>query len=312
MIKTSAPGSLMLMGEHAVLHDKLAICAAVDQRVHIQLQPRSQDNKVFFSSNVFTPYETTLSVLTIQKPYQFISAALLAYQAYLTQGCNITIQSDFLPTLGLGSSAAVTVACVAAIRQWLGLSLNLATIMQSARTIVRQVQGCGSGSDVAASTFGGAVLYRQDDLSPQLLHDLPELTAVYCGYKTPTVEVIHSVKERYKNKPEQLADLFERMNICTKHAAFAWEQLDWAQVGDAMHQYFQLQQELGVSDQALDHIVARLQAQSACYGSKISGSGLGDCAIALGHLEPDLLPDAIVPTAQQLSIKLSQTGVAYG
>ena len=39
-LKASAPGSLMLMGEHAVLHGKKALVCAIDQRISVSLTPR--------------------------------------------------------------------------------------------------------------------------------------------------------------------------------------------------------------------------------------------------------------------------------
>ena len=39
MISTSAPGSLMISGEHAVVYGHPAIVCAIDARVHITLTP---------------------------------------------------------------------------------------------------------------------------------------------------------------------------------------------------------------------------------------------------------------------------------
>ncbi|MFN7096830.1 MAG: mevalonate kinase, partial [Gammaproteobacteria bacterium] len=162
------------------------------------------------------------------------------------------------------------------MRQWLALSMVLSQIMQSARAVVRHVQGRGSGADVAASTFGGVVAYRQDDLVPQVLTSLPALTAVYCGYKTTTPEVIKFVMDRFHDQPDKLADLYQQMDVYSNQAVIAWQHEDWSAVGRLMNQQFLLQQSLGISDDALDHIVKVLQQQPTCYGAKISGSGLGD------------------------------------
>ena len=42
-IPSSAPGSLMISGEHAVLHGRHALVGAVDQRVRVMLTPRADD-----------------------------------------------------------------------------------------------------------------------------------------------------------------------------------------------------------------------------------------------------------------------------
>jgi mevalonate kinase len=298
------------MGEHAVLAGKLALCAAVEQRVYVSLQPRADKNICLFS-NAFPDYQTTVEKINIEKPYQFVLGVLSAYQADLMSGCDIRIDADFSHTIGFGSSAAVTVAMVAAIRQWLNLSIDLPAIMQSARTIVRQVQGRGSGADVAASTYGGIVSYRQDDVAPKTLTSLPDLTAVYCGYKTTTPEVIKFVAERFKDKPKELVNLYEQIDFCTQAATTAWQRADWPLVGRLMSQHFKLQQSLGVSDTALDYLVNALQQQPQCYGAKISGSGLGDCVIGLGQIESQLFPDKKLADAQQFIVKLSASGVNF-
>ncbi|NNM58972.1 MAG: hypothetical protein HKM04_04090 [Legionellales bacterium] len=308
VFKASAPGSLMLMGEHAVLDDKLALCVAVGQSVNVMLKPRN-DDQIHITSDVFSPYQTTLSQLALIPPYDFVLGVLLAYRDNLTSGCDLAIDADFLPTLGLGSSAALTVASVAVIRQWLEHSFHLPTIMHSARQIVRHVQGCASGADVAASTFGKIVAYRQFDIEPVVLEQIPALTAVYCGYKTPTPQVITRVKKYYENRAEKLNRLFDEIDACTTAALTNWQAGDWESVGHFMNLHFKLQQQLGVSDVALNHIVGKLQQQKNCYGAKISGSGLGDCAIALGQPEPGLFPDSTLMDARQFKVKYSNTGV---
>lgn len=308
VFNASAPGSLMLMGEHAVLHDKLGLCVAVGQSVYVSLKPRS-DDQINIASDVFPPYKTSLSELAIVSPYNFILGVLISYRAEMTHGCDIVIEADFLPTLGLGSSAALTVASVAVLRQWLKLPFDLAEIMQSSRNIVRLVQGVASGADVAASTYGKVVAYHQSDAQPVILEAMPELTAVYCGYKTPTPKVIQHVKNYYENRTEQLSILFEDIDACTNAALNAWLDGDWESVGHFMNLHFKSQQRLGVCDFALEHIVGKLQQQKTSYGAKISGSGLGDCAISLGHPEPELFPDSILMNARQFKVKCSNTGV---
>jgi mevalonate kinase len=39
MYKASAPGSLMLLGEYAVLHDYPALVCAIDKRISVIIEP---------------------------------------------------------------------------------------------------------------------------------------------------------------------------------------------------------------------------------------------------------------------------------
>lgn len=303
----SAPGSLMLMGEHAVLADKLALCAAVDLRIKIILQPRI-DDLITITSEVFPSYQTTIKQLKIEQPYQFILAALKTYQTKLLSGCNIIVESDFSPLMGLGSSAAVTVAIIKALQLWLELPSSAEDCFISAREVIRLVQGLGSGTDVAASVWGGVIAYQQQAQQPILLTGRPELTAVYCGYKTPTVKVLTQVQKNFLTRTTELNDLYCAIDSCTQQALLAWEQQDWTKVGKLFNEHFILQQALGVSDAALNHIVHRLQQQPESYGAKISGSGLGDSAIGLGVFPP-LFPDNILPLSQQFIVSIANQGV---
>ena len=61
---------------------------------------------------------------------------------------------------GLGSSAAVTVATVRALCEWYGLSVSTPTVAKLALIVSSTVAKSGSGGDVAASAYGGWIMYR--------------------------------------------------------------------------------------------------------------------------------------------------------
>ncbi|MEN8260526.1 MAG: GHMP kinase, partial [Pseudomonadota bacterium] len=47
----------------------------------------------------------------------------------------------------------------------------------------------------------------------------------------------------------------------------------------------ELMDEMGVNTPELQEIVSALQESAGVFGAKISGSGLGDCAVGLGYAE---------------------------
>ena len=78
---------------------------------------------------------------------------------------NLRIESDLDDKktgkkYGLGSSAAVTVAAVRALCKWYGLTLTTPELCKLAIIASSLVKKSGSGGDVAASTYGGWVMYR--------------------------------------------------------------------------------------------------------------------------------------------------------
>jgi mevalonate kinase len=293
--QASAPGSLMLMGEHAVLHGHRALVGAVDHRIHVTLEPRP-DQRIRILSDLGED-ETTLAELTICEPFRFIRAALQRMRPTLPGGCTLHIRSEFPPTIGFGSSAAVTVATLAAIDAWQGAAPEAADLHARACEVIRTVQGRGSGADAAASVMGGLVEYRVSPFRMEQLAAQPPLVVIYAGYKTPTPEVIAQVEARRLQRPTLFAGFFYEMDECVRSAVDAICRDQWAEVGTLMNVHQGLLEAIGVCDTTLQEIVETLRAQPGILGAKISGSGLGDCVVGLGTLEHWPLDYAWLPCA---------------
>ena len=280
-ITASAPGNLMLLGEHAVLHGRRALVSSVNQRLTVTLTPRP-DRQVEIRSALGS-HETSLDQLEPHPKFRFILAALHTVAHRLERGVTLEVTAEFSDQIGFGSSAAVTVATVAALHALSRGTVEPRTVFLSARDLIRTVQGRGSGADVAASVYGGIVAYRAEptDLVPIAVSH--PFTAVYSGSKLPTPEVIRIVEERRGLAPEKFEDLFNRMDRCAGEAALAVQREDWAAFGTLLDQGQQVMEEMGLSNPALDAILHALRTDPGIQGAKISGSGLGDCAIGLGR-----------------------------
>ncbi len=280
--KASAPGSLMLLGEYAVLHGGYAVSCAVNYRMFVTLTARS-DNKIKIHS-ALGEYETELSDLEIISPFQFILAVLKKFQNELRSGCDIFIESEFSDQLGLGSSAAVTVALIKAISQWISFSFTQEELILDAREIIRSVQGIGSGADVAASVLGGIVAYSAKNFfAEKFIYDYP-LSVVYSGSKTKTVDAISFVKNKFLTDEKKLKNILDAINGCAEKGIRALEENNFFEFGNSMNQQQLHMEELGVSTAVLHDVVQLLKNKPSLHGVKISGSGLGDCAVALGEL----------------------------
>jgi mevalonate kinase len=317
LYSASAPGSLMLFGEHAVLHDRKAIVAALDKRIVVNLELRS-DLQVRIQSNLGI-YESSLENLTLQNPFQFVIAAILSYGSQLSQGFNLSISSDFSEKVGLGSSAAVVVCVISVLEQWtqekkladVGSKCAelsdewLSRIFTQAREVVLKIQGVGSGADVAASVFGGCLLYTQKGPYPlKKLETILPLVVVYSGSKTPTPVVIRQVEQRRKRYSSAFNALYNAMNYLVEDAVIAIEQEDWKIVGEIMNMQQGMMNALGVGTPILTQVVEDLNAEATIYGAKISGSGLGDCVVGIGEYLP--CPARV---GEPMKVMISKSGV---
>jgi mevalonate kinase len=284
----------MLFGEHAVLHGRRALVCAVERRIHVTLSPRTDD--VIAIASTLGPWRTDRRAPEGPAPLRFVIAAIRA-AGELSSGFDLVIESAIDPTIGFGSSAAVTVAVAAALDQWRRGRVDAEALFAQCRATVRAVQGRGSGADVAASTLGGLVLYRAEPSELRRLPMVHPLTAVYSGAKTPTPQAVAAVEARRQRMPEVFERVFDAMDSCSGAAAVAAEAGDWRRVGALMDVGQGLLAALGVDTPALANAVFALRAQPSILGAKISGAGLGDCAVGFGRGDATALPGASMVVA---------------
>ncbi|MDO6418325.1 GHMP kinase [Amphritea sp. 2_MG-2023] len=302
-IKVTAPGSLMLMGEHAVLFGQRALACAVDKRISVLLTPRA--DRIVNIDSALAQYSANLDQLPPEPALNFVLAAIERQLPRLTQGFDLRIRSEFSHTVGLGSSAAVTAAVVAALQALISgaeRDHDPQALFAEALAVVHQVQdGRGSGTDLVAAVYGGVVGYTiaSTEMAPQIrrLQGLPTISLYYVGYKMKTPDVLKRVEGFAAQSPELYAGLYQLMGQTCEQAERAVDNSDWTQLGRLMNIYQGLMDALGVNDACLAEIIYSLRSSPDVLGAKISGSGLGDCVLALG-----------VPTQLPLSYKRSYEG----
>lgn len=301
--RAKAPGSLMIMGEHAVLHGKRALVAAVDRFMSVTVTPQP-DSKDIRIRSVLGADEAALDDIPAREPFRYIWRVIQRYDtADWPSGFDLDISSEFSSQIGFGSSAAVTVATLAALDAWLGRGPDPASIHRRALDVIQAVQGRGSGADAAASVYGGLVEYRCE---PPMIKPMPvtfPVTVLYAGYKTPTPEVIAKVEAERLKRPALFEGFFYEIDECVRDAVDALCRDDWSAFGQCLDTNHALMDALGVNDQTLEAMVKALRACPDIQGAKISGSGLGDCVIGLGDATRSFEP------YERISCAITKEGV---
>jgi mevalonate kinase len=308
-VKVQAPGSVMLFGEHAVLTGEAAMVAAIDQYITVTLEKRS-DDVVEIVSNTFPPYTTQLKELTIIQPYTFVLACLLQQKPSITQGLTIRITSDIDPTLGLGSSAAITVAMLSALAALFQIQLD---VWYHAREVIHNLQGRGSGMDALASLHGGVLYYSPKTKQSIALKPRSDLHLLYCGYKTATGVVLQQVQDTFRGATNTLNAIYCAIGETVQLACHAWQNEDKALLAHCMAVHHGLQQALRVSDTHCERLSHWLKERIAVEAVKISGSGLGDCLLTLGGNWQNIQNKEITalhPKARYIPLKISTRGVS--
>jgi mevalonate kinase len=309
----SAPGTIMLLGEHSVLENKHAMVAAIDKRIKITLKAR-KDFKIIIDSDI-GKLECSLNEvekLKSQKPFTFILETIFFFRNQLSYGFELSIIADFSNQLGLGSSASITVTAVALFQKFCYPKriYNKIDIFHTARIIVRKVQNCGSGADIAASLYGGILGYIQNE--PYIIEKFKSIIPIiliYSGSKTSTKDVVEYVKNARIYDKENFANYDQIMDNTTLKAFQYLKQNNLKELGNIMNIQHKILNNFGVATKLLNELVDILSSCESIYGAKISGSGLGDCVLGLGSCHNISLPKD--SNVQLINTSISSHGLIY-
>lgn len=314
----TAPGSIMLFGEHAVLHGNSALVCAIDKCITVEIKPHF-DDKIVLNSHLNGTQIINLNNLNDKScalfpKWRFVLQSLLAYKRYFPSGFELNVISDYNSPIGLGSSAAVTVATLAALNFWITgkKKIDRKSLLANAVKIIRKVQGIGSGADAAASVYGGVIYYSPKNFAVKTLKETYPITLIYSGKKVSTVEVVKRVTSLQKKNPEVFQLLYKSMAACAYRAFFAWQKKNFKNVGELMNIHQGLHEALGVNNKELANIVFALRNDPNVLGAKISGSGMGDCVVALGRANVNAVLSRLDATKygfQNIPVVISGHGV---
>lgn len=204
-MRARAPGKLVLSGAYSVLEGATALVAAVDRYVVADAScPAS-----FVTAEVAEAVRCGL----MSRAIGFDAAALRE-----------SMPDGGSRKLGLGSSAAILVSSMAAVRLETGASVDgLATsLFPDALRVHRAAQGGGSGIDVAASAFGGtlACCLTRDGLDVRPVR-LPPVTfeAWACTTSASTAEMIEKIRAFAAREPSVHRLLLERAGAAAERAS---------------------------------------------------------------------------------------------
>jgi len=293
-VTASAPGKLVLLGDHAVVYGYPGLVTAVDLRYQVDIAPTDRDVIAIDTPELRERGEirrfpvaelATLAENTLPHAHRpetaFVEAALARVFAQYGIPTGLTIRTDG-PKLsyGLGSSSAITVATVAALVEWRNGTTTPKDIFDLASAAVFDVQGKGSGVDVAAAVYGGTIYYIKDQIAEPLALERLPLVIGYSGAKVGTVNLIDQVAQLRTRQPQAVNPIFALMGVLADDAKKTLLNGNWAALGDLVNIQQGLLDALGVNTPRLAELVFAARAAGA-LGAKLAGAGGGDCLFAV-------------------------------
>lgn len=274
----------MLFGEHAVIYDRPCIVASVEHRISVFIEKRNDNNLILTAPELNIENENISDLeKTHLKKVSFILAAIKNFfkKYNVKSGLDIKTKSEFSDKIGLGSSSAVVVAAIKGLSELFKIKINEKEIFNLSYKTVLDVQGLGSGFDVAAAVYGGVLFFKTGGEIIKLI-DIKEVPLVvgYTGIKADTPTLVKMVAEKLKQEPKRINNIFNEIEDIVNLTEIQMKNKNWREIGKLMNKNQELLRELDVSSEELENLI-KTCLDAGAYGAKLSGAGGGDCMITI-------------------------------
>lgn len=265
MISYQTPAKVILSGEHSVVYGKPALVSAIDKKLifNLSLDNKIKDNSLEFIAQIVKKFLEKKKIQFFAQPYSF------------------QIQSEIPLGRGLGSSAALSVAAVAAFLEFYsGKKFKKEEINNLAYEAEKKFHQNPSGVDNTVSCFGGLIFYRKEfeflkNISllnfkiPKTIEE--NLFLIDSGKPLEsTREMVEWVKEKYNKEENLVEELLSRIERTTKKMTVSL-------IKEDSHLFSQMMMEneiyleiLGVVSKKTKKLLERLQSFGV---GKITGAG---------------------------------------
>ncbi|MCS4541859.1 MAG: mevalonate kinase [Euryarchaeota archaeon] len=303
MITSSAPGSVKLFSEHAVVYNRLGITGAFDKRAYAKVSisekkvkihlkdfgvqkelSEKEVEKIYTSIKELMNREATEDILRLAKkdialPHVFIIGNI--FQKFGYTPLKIEIRSEIPRKSGLGSSAAVFVALTYAINKNLKLKLNKEQIVELANEGDKVVHGKPSGVDVNTCFFGGYIKFKQSEgAKPLEIKTQVPLVIADTGVYKDTGTMVAAVGGLYQKDPNGTNSIFDEMEAIAVSGLKALKKGNIRELGELINQAQDCLRKLGVSSPEIEELI-KIANNNGAYGAKLTGAGGGGCIIAI-------------------------------
>jgi phosphomevalonate kinase len=315
MAEASAPGKLVIAGEYAVLHGAPAIAVTVAPRARAVIARLGGGHSQIIGEEGAGQWKFTwagghVPVWDVVPP-DGRGRILECLMAVLTErgvlpselpAVSITLDSsgfyrgsgDSRRKLGLGSSAAVTVALAGALLQEFSpQTLHASQVVEICLEAHRRLQGgAGSGVDIAAAAAGGVISLVcepegatrwEQERFPSGLHWL----ALWTGYSASTTAMLETFQGFRETQPRLFAAHLGDLLAVSQAAHGAWDRADIANLLCALAAYDAALRRLdrdagiGIYSPAHHRLAELARRNGAIY--KTSGAGGGDFGLAFSN-----------------------------
>ncbi|MDC0186070.1 hypothetical protein OAK03_04475 [Gammaproteobacteria bacterium] len=302
-VESTAPGKIFLSGEYFVLDGSLATIMSTKQRVKVTIADQIDVDNIFYCSvidqcfqfNVNNSYQVNW---LDEDPGEFglFLELSITYMRVKPTNTFFAIDSDDLyfqgTKIGLGSSAAISVAVLNAINNFYGLKLSENDLIHNSMELHKLHQGKnGSGLDIISSHADSNLIECSKNMLSKYKWnalDWPKnliIKGVITSQQSSTSSMIEKYNIAKQDNSQNFKSLYSKMTQILKEFSEAWHQGNSSDILNLLKQQNILIKQLdhdfdlGIYTQEHNKILDLAESIDLFY--KPSGAGGGDLGIII-------------------------------
>ena len=275
----SAPGKVILFGEHFVVYGVKAILCSINKRVTVTAE-KTSERKISINSKIgkleIEPDKPISEINSPLKPFYYLANKAVENK---DTGIHIQIDSEIPLGAGLGSSSACCVAGAAAIFKLFG-NISREEVLKLAIEAERTIFENTSGADCTVCTYGGIMEYDKNKGFKKIQYKPNfQLVIINSNIEHSTQSMVSKVKEFENKNTEEFSRLSDLESKLVEDVLKLVKENKIQEIGQKMNQNQKYLENIGISNKELTKMI-RI-GQESSFGAKITGSGGGGCIFAL-------------------------------
>ena len=303
LVNASAPGKIILFGEHAVVYNRPALAVPVTQ-VHVDVEVLDSSREGIWIDSPGIDLHAELNSLPADHPVGSVILRLFQLSGIShPPALEINISSTIPVAAGLGSGAAVSVALIRALALYIAHPLTNEQVNDLVYEIEKLHHGTPSGIDNTVITYAKPVYFTKD--SPVETFKVGKSFTIVIGdtgIRAPTKESVGDVRRLLWHNQFNTENIFNEIAQIVLIGRRSIESGKPELLGELMDQNHSYLQELTVSSPELDKLVEAARSAGA-LGAKLSGSGRGGNMIALvEQSKAESVADALISAGAKHTI----------
>ena len=275
----TAPGKIILFGEHAVVYGKPAIAIPVAGMRATAWSEPGEEGITINAMDIKKKYKLGTS----DNQFSVLAQSILSISDENEPNLTINLTSKLPQGSGMGSSAATSTAVCRALSSHLGVNLAENEISELVFEAEKIVHGTPSGIDNTVVAYEMPVYFVKGK-KPRTFDpgNIFRLVIGDTGIEASTKKTVANVRKAWKKEPRLMEGYFDEIEKVTRNGKIALEKGDRELVGELMDENHKLLNSIGVGHKSLEKLIDIAHEEEA-LGAKLTGGGGGGNMVALAE-----------------------------